>query len=1135
MLDWKNNTYEFVAEEEVYEITGSFERSLDMTPSDGGRWDWNNQAHGVLSTYYPNNNDSWWMAFNGNYQSLTVRVKNYLPIEETVDNFMVYIRVTMDNGRVFTFRVYTDKNGSYAYSRAGIQNDGDAKADWSNWRNLSHLNSVISGEGTNFKVERTAANVLTLSVNGEVVDTYTMTGVTGENNVKSIDVKHQGNKGQYVDIPFEVKEQTDKYATVHVATLENGTVTTDKDSYKEGEKVTLTITPAEGYSQKLYVNGKTLMLGWNTNTYSFDATEESYKITGSFEPNLNIVPADGRWDTRNQAHGVLNAYYPSNDDSWLMNFNGNYQSLTVKAKNYLSVEESKDGDGKTGFAVVLRVTMDNGKIYAFRVINDKGTYAFDKYGAASSQTGWGDWKNINHLASKFNGEGVDFSIERSGADTLLLSVDGVVVYTYQMTGVTADNEVSSFAVIHTGNKGQHVEVPFVLTEPSEEPLVEITIPTLENGTVSTDKDSYKVGEKVTLTITPAAGYSQKLYVNGKALMLGWNTNTYSFDATEESYKITGSFEPNLNIVPADGRWDTRNQAHGVLNAYYPSNDDSWLMNFNGNYQSLTVKAKNYLSVEESKDGDGKTGFAVVLRVTMDNGKIYAFRVINDKGTYAFDKYGAASSQTGWGDWKNINHLASKFNGEGVDFSIERSGADTLLLSVDGVVVYTYQMTGVTADNEVSSFAVIHTGNKGQHVEVPFEVQEIDIETGYKFDTNEISKYQIVYDGDNTDYRTSANQLADQIYAQYGIRLNVASDAEAKLSKYEILLGDTNRYIAQGRIMEYSVTVDKGKFRINVGGSYSAEKAIAYLCENVFNGQERSLDNGTYYSSSLLSSFDEISSGTTARVMSANLLADSFADGSQKNANYRAELFAGMLLAYTPDVIGLQETDNNWNVILDAYLAKIQNVYGIQYERHLATYDDKLNYTSLLYRADKFKVENSGVKVFTWWTDSAFSHNYHMRNITWAQFSTLENPDKKFVVANTHWSYRTEHADGNIYLTGASSPIATNELRMQCMNETKAFMEELKETYTDGPVFLTGDFNTSLPFFTQDGWTPTDYEVISEAAKNNGTSLTTVPESGHFDHLFGTGNYTIKRYNFFNNVNQHNLLSDHPFVYADLAF
>ena len=400
---------------------------------------------------------------------------------------------------------------------------------------------------------------------------------------------------------------------------------------------------------------------------------------------------------------------------------------------------------------------------------------------------------------------------------------------------------------------------------------------------------------------------------------------------------------------------------------------------------------------------------------------------------------------------------------------------------------------------------------------------------YQFKSVELENYVIVYAQNNPDYADLANQLADHIFEKYDVFLTTTLDTASPSAQYEIFLDDT------GRIMEYAVTVEDGKLMILTGGSFSAEQAINHLCEQVFTGQDFALDIGKYYQTSFLTKSQPITENTTARVMSANVLADAFADSSYQNAYYRAEIFAGMLISYTPDVLGLQETDENWNKVLDDYLTKIQNIYGITYARHLATYQDKVNYTSLLYRTDRFKVDTDGVNVFNWWTDKVFNHNYHMRNISWAQFSSLDDPSKTMIVANTHWSYRTEHSGGNTFLAGSDTPIAVDELRMQCQDETNTFMATLRQAHPETPVFLTGDFNTSLPFFTQSGWTPTDFKLISEEAVNSGKSLALVPASGHFDHIFGTGNYSIHLFSFIKDANHHELLTDHPFVYADLAF
>ena len=960
ILDWNNNIYSFVAEKDSYVLDGTFEHGLSLNPSDAARWETGNQAHGVLTTYYPANNDSWWMDFNGNYDSLTVTVYNHLPVAETPDNFFVYLRVTMENGNVYLFRIGTDKGGYTAYNRSGIQNPGDAKADWGNWKNLSKLDSKITAEGVEFKVERQGANTLVLTVDGEVVDTYTMNGITAEDKIASVGVKHQGNQGKYVDIPYVLtngcdhawvdatctapktcsecgltmgekldhtymnyvsnndatctedgtktgtcvcgekntiadegsalghKEETvvgkaptctetgltdgkkcsvcgvttveqneipanghedddgdykcdvceanlcndhveeiikGKDATctesgltdgkkcsicgsvllaqeiipasghkpaeddgdcttavkcanadcdyifvealshnpeaddgdvttavrcanagceqilvpakeaiaLTIPTFENGAVTADKMNYAIGDTVTLTIAPAGGYFQKLYINGEPLILDWKTFTYSFTATENAYEITGSFENGLGLAPSDwGRWDDHNQLHGVLNTYYPNNNDSWWMAIKGNYNSLTVKVQNQLPI-----GDTKDNFYVYLRVTMENGNTYNFRIGTDKGGYtAYNRAGiqnAGDASADWGGWKNLSHLDSAVCGDGVDFKVERTAANVLTLSVNGEIVDTYTMNGITAEDKIASIDMKYQGNQGKYVDIPFVLTVPTEEepPVYEgpvtLNIGDFANGTVTADKDSYNVGDTITLTIAPAGGYFQKLYINGNPLILDWKTFTYSFVATEDAYEITGSFEQGLSLKPGDwGRWDDHNQLHGVLNTYYPSNGDSWWMDINGEYQSVEINAKNLVPKADSMDGNGQNGYMQIIRFGLSNGKTYAFRIYNDKGTYAVSCTAVSGSSSGWGNWKNVANVLGysiddAMSGDGVQFKVERTSADTMTVSVNGVVMFTYTMDGVTEADTVTFVGIQSNANSGKYVEIPFEL------------------------------------------------------------------------------------------------------------------------------------------------------------------------------------------------------------------------------------------------------------------------------------------------------------------------------------------------------------------------------------------------------------------------------
>ena len=154
----------------------------------------------------------------------------------------------------------------------------------------------------------------------------------------------------------------------------------------------------------------------------------------------------------------------------------------------------------------------------------------------------------------------------------------------------------------------------------------VSIAAFTNGTVTADKESYKIGETVTLTIAPEAGYSQKLYINGEPLLLGWKTNVYSFVATEENYAITGGFVPTF-VSSTHEKWDTANNAQGVLNTYYTSGDSSWL-GIDSAAESITVKVKNY----QLGDGTGVDGFHVLLGFKI-KGTNYTFRVIKQSGKY----------------------------------------------------------------------------------------------------------------------------------------------------------------------------------------------------------------------------------------------------------------------------------------------------------------------------------------------------------------------------------------------------------------------------------------------------------------------------------------------------------------------
>ena len=508
-------------------------------------------------------------------------------------------------------------------------------------------------------------------------------------------------------ICVEAKEAID----LTIDTFENGAVVTDKKNYAVGEKVTLTITPADGYAQKLYINGEPLMLGWKTNTYTFIAEEgKTYAITGSFEPGLKLGTAD-KWDAANQAHGILNTYYTSGDSGWYW-IDGEYASISAIVKNYDSTEAD-------GFFTMLCFKINN-KNYNFRVIKQGGVYYCQR--AGFNVTGSADWKKFaldEDAVNAIRGEGAEFKLERTSADMLTLSVNGKVYDAYTLTGDAVNAKVTKVCIGHDGNRNLHVTIPFELRVPSDEPPVEndvkIEISAFTNGTVATNKESYAVGETVVLTVTPADGYSQKLYINDEPLMLDWKTNVYSFVAEEgKTYTITGSFEPN--VFTGNDKWDTANQAHGVLKTYYTSGDAGWF-GVNGEYKSISMIAKNYDETEAN-------AFGAVL-IFKINDKNYNFRITLSGGKYYCQRMGFAKKADGKDDWTKFEldaDAVAAIRGEGAEFKMEHNNG-VLTLSVNGKVYDTYTLPAADSYT-VSRASLCSEGNKSLYVTVPFELTPV---------------------------------------------------------------------------------------------------------------------------------------------------------------------------------------------------------------------------------------------------------------------------------------------------------------------------------------------------------------------------------------------------------------------------
>lgn len=453
---------------------------------------------------------------------------------------MLTYQVDVQATGTYTLNVsYRDYAGSDYYMIVAIDDAIYAKA-------------VYAGDDPNFSGRRLATATLNLTEGSHVIRLITLPGDT---NASWIDVDYVAFKGTY---PVVASKDWSHLQSANAFNSQGFTGTTNAySSYGKWWNSALT-----GYQGNSMANAAGVTTG--------NFTPDDLANLGWFSYNVH-VPKDGYYDLQtylrpdpsssgtgkillgiektdvnliNQAQGVLALNYTGDSSGWV-DLEGEYSSFSVTAKNYLPMEQSTDSNGQIGYAMILRVTMDNGKSYAFRIYNDASVrYRYSRYGDNGSASGWGNGVWVDEQASAaINNAGAQFQVERTSANALRITLNGKVLDTYTMEGVTAANKVVSVGFRQYGNPAAdsyQVEVPFAFTY--ENPPVIIDIPGIENGTVTTELESYKVGDTVVLNVSPNYGYSQKLTINGTPILLDWTTGKFSFTATDEVYDIDGSFQ-----------------------------------------------------------------------------------------------------------------------------------------------------------------------------------------------------------------------------------------------------------------------------------------------------------------------------------------------------------------------------------------------------------------------------------------------------------------------------------------------------------------------------------------------------------------------------------------------------------------
>ena len=427
-----------------------------------------------------------------------------------------------------------------------------------------------------------------------------------------------------------------------------------------------------------------------------------------------------------------------------------------------------------------------------------------------------------------------------------------------------------------------------------------------------------------------------------------------------------------------------------------------------------------------------------------------------------------------------------------------------------------------------------------------------------FDLSRIDRYSIVYSSAAGLY-DAAVLLRAEIEEKTGVSLPMYADNQRVEGHYEILVGKTDRELSEEvysnaeYIMQYRVFVGGASMQIACGGAFSARKCVERIAETFLAGSETLLGEGSY--GTLASVLNPTSvahvEGTTARIMSLNIMPDRL--GKQKYPNVlsvseRAEIFAGMLISYTPDVIGLQETCEVWEAQIPYFLEVLREGYGLDYAFVLGSYNGLNNYCPIIYRQDKYTLDFAKYQPYDYDLKKAMERGYYVRGASQIKL-TEKGTSTTFIVVNSHWDHG-----------GGTSTNPTNPQYTQyCADNEAAIVNGYKLQYPDVRIFMTGDFNNHRPHIAtvlSEFLVTVNGSISSDLAREAGTLIVKggyqsnenylidedVPrteistQTNNFrDHVIGTnGGFRVLRHDTIL-VNYCHVLTDHMPVYADIQF
>ena len=192
-------------------------------------------------------------------------------------------------------------------------------------------------------------------------------------------------------------------------------------------------------------------------------------------------------------------------------------------------------------------------LYSWSLTGNGNYYSYDSTKGHQLGSGNAPFTNMTLTSVEQFNNIREIQINTSGANniaaTLNIKVGDTVIDTITLTNsattyvVTLDEYLTgniSFVYTQTSSKALYIKSIEITSDARD--AVNLEFANISNGSVTADKDSYKVEDTVVLTITPDAGYQLKaLYLNGEAVGTTSLITSYTFVIKNDTL-VSAEFE-----------------------------------------------------------------------------------------------------------------------------------------------------------------------------------------------------------------------------------------------------------------------------------------------------------------------------------------------------------------------------------------------------------------------------------------------------------------------------------------------------------------------------------------------------------------------------------------------------------------